>query len=296
MTSIVDDLLRALDLEAIDRSAFRGESLQVGWHRIFGGLVIAQAAVAATRTVPRRPLHSLHGYFLLPGDPAQPIEYRTDVLRDGGSFSTCSVTALQNGTRIFTALASFHAPELGFDHAAGMPPVPPPEDLPEDIELVGRFGDRLPGIVRRQLEIARPIELRPVDTDRVLRAGTAGPHPVRQAVWMRARSALPDDDAVHRAVLAYASDMTLLDTALIAHGTSVFDAGLQVASLDHALWFHRPCRADDWLLYSEDTPSSFGSRGFTRGQIFTRSGTLVASVAQEGLMRRRRGNGFLPKK
>ncbi len=278
------------------RSTVRGESLQVGLHRIFGGLVVAQAAVAAARTVPHRPPHSLHGYFLLPGDPGQAIDYRTDVLREGGSFSTCSVTALQNGTRIFTALASFHAPEPGFDHAADMPSVPPPEDLPEDIDLIARFGDRLPETVRRQLELARPIELRPVDTDRVLRAGTAGPHPIRQAVWMRARSALPDDESVHRAVLAYASDMTLLDTALIAHGTSVFDARLQAASLDHALWFHRPCRADDWLLYSEDTPSSFGSRGFTRGQIFTRAGTLVASAAQEGLMRRRQGRASLPKK
>ena len=296
MTSIVDDLLRVLDLETLGPTGFRGTSLQVGWRRIFGGMVIAQAAVAAERTVPHRPLHSLHGYFLLPGDPSRTIEYGTEMLRDGGSFSTCSVTAMQHGARIFTALASFHAPERGLEHAAAMPPVPPPDDLLEDTDLIARFGDRLPANVRHQLEMTRPIELRPVDADRFSRAGTAGPHPARQSVWMRARSALPDDDAIHRAVLAYASDMTLLDTALIAHGRSVFDADLQVASLDHALWFHRPCRADDWLLYSEDTPNSFGSRGFTRGQIFTRDGVLVASVCQEGLMRRRQGKALSPKK
>ena len=296
MTSIVEDLLRVLDLERLGSTGFRGTSLQVGWRRIFGGLVIAQATVAAERTVPHRPLHSLHGYFLLPGDPGRTIEYGTEVLRDGGSFSTCSVTAMQNGARIFTALASFHAPERGFEHAADMPPVPSPDDLPEDTDLISRFGERLPANVRHHLEMLRPIELRPVDAERFNRAGTTGPHPTGQSVWMRVRSILPDDAAIHRAVLAYASDMTLLDTALIAHGRSVFDADLQVASLDHALWFHRPCRADDWLLYSEETPTSFGSRGFTRGHIFTRNGVLVASVCQEGLMRRRQGGASMPKK
>ena len=287
MASAVDELLRALDLQPLGMLTFRGVSPQVGWKRIFGGLVIAQAAVAATRALPLRSLHSLHGYFLLPGDPGLPIDYRTEIVRQGGSFSACRVTAVQNEASIFMASASLHAPGEGLEHAAEMPAVPRPDELPDEAELMARFGDRLPVHVRRQLEITRPIEIRPVDTERFGRAGTSGPHPTRQFVWMRAREALPDDEALHRAVLAYASDMTLLDTALIAHGRSVFDADLQVASLDHALWLHRPCRADEWFLYAEDSPVAFGNRGFARGQIFTQAGRLVASVAQEGLMKQR---------
>ena len=294
MISAIEQLLQVLHLEPVG-AAHRGHSLQVGWRRIFGGLVVAQAAVAASHSVRERPLHSLHGYFLAPGDPARPIDYRPDLLRRGGSFSTCSVTAYQGDTAIFSMVASFHTAAAGLDHAAKMPEVPRPEDLPDEAELMARFGAGLSDEVRRQLSIERPIELRLVDTERFGRAGKAGPHPVRQFVWMRARAQLADDPALHRAVLTYASDMTLLDTALIAHGRSVFDPDLQVASLDHALWLHRPCRVDEWLLYAADAPNAWGTRGFTRGQIFARDGALVASVAQEGLMRHRRDRAVLPK-
>ena len=288
MAFTVDDLLGILDLEILGPDLFRGRSPQVGWLRIFGGLVIAQAVVAATRTVEDRPLHSLHAYFLRPGDPDVPIVYAVSRLRDGGSFTGRSCVAQQNGVPILTLSASFHVPEAGFDHAAAMPDVPPPDALPGEAEMMRLLAGHLPAAVRRAIERERPIEVRPVDSDRYLRAGSAGSHPRGQAVWMRTRSALPDDPALHVAVLAYLSDMTLLDTALIAHGRSVFDPDLQVASLDHAMWFHRPGRADAWLLYAQDSPSASGARGFVRGQIFTEDNVLVASVAQEGLMRRRR--------
>ncbi len=281
------DLNAILDLEPIERTIFRGRSPQVGWQRVFGGLVIAQALVAAGRTVEGRPPHSLHGYFLLPGDPAVPIVYEVERLRDGGSFTTRSCAAIQHGRPIFSLTASFQACETGLDHAAAMPDVPPPEALPDEAEIMRRHADRMPAAVRRYFERQRPIEMRPTDLGQFLRVGAAGPHPRAQAIWMRISAPLPDDPCVQAAALAYLSDMTLLDTALIAHGRSVFDPDLQVASLDHALWFHRPVRTDDWLLYAEDSPNASGGRGFTRGQLFSRDGQLVASVAQEGLIRRR---------
>ena len=284
----VDDLVSILDLETLEPSLFRGRSPDVGWHRIFGGLVVAQAVVAATRTVADRPIHSLHGYFLRPGDPAASLLYEVSRLRDGGSFTTRQCTARQHGEAIFCLSASFHRPEAGFDHAATMPDVPPPDSLPDEADMLRRIAPHLPAAVRRAFERERPLELRPVDIERFVRAGTPGPHPRHQAVWIRTRSRLPDDASLHAAVLAYLSDMTLLDTVLIAHGRSVFEPDLQVASLDHALWFHRACRPDEWLLYAEDSPNASGARGLARGQIFSRDGRLVASVAQEGLVRVRR--------
>ena len=287
MSFTATDLLDILQLETIEENIFRGRSPQVGWQRVFGGLVISQALVAASQTVTDRPPHSLHGYFMLPGDPATPIIYEVERLRDGRSFATRRCTAIQHGQPIFTLAASFQTEEPGLDHALAMPDVPRPEDLPNETELLRRFGARLPEAVRRYFERERPLELRPVDLTRYgPQVGPAAPEPV-QRIWMRVTGPLGDDPAIHRAALAYMSDMTLLDTALVPHRRSLFDPGLQVASLDHALWFHRPFRADDWLLYAQDSPSSGGARGLTRGLIYAPDGTLVASVAQEGLIRER---------
>ncbi len=286
MSAAVQSLLSILDLEPLERNLFRGRSPQVGWQRVFGGQVIGQALVAASRTVEaERPVHSLHGYFMRPGDPAVPIIYEVDRIRDGGSFTTRRVVAIQHGQAIFSMSASFQAVEEGLEHQLPMPDVPMPEELPSEAELKERFLARAPEAVRRYWERDRPIEIRPVDTTHYFTRQRLEP---AQNVWVRASAPLPDDPQVHSCVLAYASDMTLLDTALFAHGTSVFDKDLQVASLDHALWFHRPVRADEWLLYSEDSPAAAAGRGFTRGTLFTRDGVLVASVAQEGLIRVRK--------
>lgn len=284
--SAVDSLLEILDLEVLEHNLFRGMSPQVGWQRVFGGQVIGQALVAASRTVEdSRPVHSLHGYFLRPGDPSVPIVYEVDRIRDGGSFTTRRVVAIQHGQAIFSMSASFHQREEGLDHQIDMGKVPMPEDLPSEAELKEKFLAVAPDSVKRYWQRERPVELKPVDLTHYFSREKLEPN---QAVWVRASSRLPDDARIHSCVLAYASDMTLLDTALFAHGTSVFDPRLQVASLDHALWFHRPFRADEWLLYAEDSPSASGGRGFTRGSLYTREGVLVASVAQEGLIRVRR--------
>lgn len=284
-SAAIDGLLKILDLEPLEHNLFRGMSPQVGWQRVFGGQVIGQALVAASRTVvDERLAHSLHGYFLRPGDPSVPIVYEVDRIRDGGSFTTRRVVAIQHGQAIFSMSASFHAREDGFDHQIDMDNVPMPEDLPSEAELKEKFLAIAPESVRRYWQRERPIELKPVDLAHYFSREKLEP---KQAVWVRASAPLPDDQKIHSCVLAYASDMTLLDTALFAHGTSVFDTRLQVASLDHALWFHRPFRADEWLLYAEDSPSAWGGRGFTRGALYTRDGLLVASSAQEGLIRMR---------
>ena len=287
MSFTVADLLDILALEPLEENIFRGRSPQVGWQRVFGGLVIAQSLVAAARTVPDRPPHSLHGYFLLPGDPAAPILYEVERLRDGRSFSTRRCTAIQHGRPIFSLAASFQVEEAGLEHALPMPDVPKPDDLPSEAEWMQRLALHLPEGVRRYFERERPLELRPVDLSRYADARRETARAPVQHIWMRATGPLPDDPAVHRAVLAYLSDMTLLDTALVSHNRTLFEPDLQVASLDHALWFHRPFRADQWLLYSQDSPSTSGSRGFTRGSLFTAEGALVASVTQEGLIRQR---------
>lgn len=290
-SSALRDLVAILDLETLERNLFRGRSPAEGWQRVYGGQVLGQALVAAVRTVePGRVAHSLHAYFLRAGDPTQPIIYEVDGIRDGGSFTTRRVVAIQGGQAMFAMSASFHKGETGFDHASAMPKVPQPEELPNERELVARLVEHLPDNMRRYWERERPIEMRPVDPARY-RARKAR-EPV-QHVWMRANGRLPDDLAIHQCALAYASDFTLLDTALIAHGRQMFDPEVQLASLDHALWLHRPFRADEWLLYAQDSPSAYGARGFCRGQVFTRDGRLVASVAQEGLTRQRRTSFML---
>ena len=286
MTTAVQDLLNILDLEPLEVNLFRGRSPQVGWQRVFGGQVIGQALVAAVRTVDAsRPPHSMHAYFLLPGDPKVPIIYDVDRMRDGKSFTTRRVTARQHGQPIFSMLASFHTDEAGLEHQAKMPDVPPPESLPSEAEMREKNLPMMPDPVRRYYERERPIELRPVEFERYL--GKKFPDG-RFHVWIKTTGRLPDDPAIHQCVLAYTSDMGLLDTALVPHGRTLFEKEFMAASLDHALWLHRPFRADEWLLYAQETPNLHGSRGFGRGLIFTRDGTLVASVAQEGLVRQRR--------
>ena len=285
MARAVDDLLGILDLEPLEHNLFRGSSPQVGWQRVYGGQVVGQALVAACRTVEGRQPHSLHAYFLLGGDPKVPIIYEVDRLRDGGSFTTRRVLAIQHGRAIFAMSASFQVDEPGFDHAGlAMPDVPPPESLPSEVEIRTAMMPRMPDPVRAYYEHERPIEMRFVEFERY----TAGrPMEPRFHVWIRASGRLPDSPAIHQSVLAFASDFTLLDTSLVAHGRTVFERSIQAASLDHALWFHRPFRADEWLLYVQDSPSASGARGFSRGTLFSRDGALVASVAQEGLIRNR---------
>jgi acyl-CoA thioesterase-2 len=282
MPNAVETLLSTLDLEPLERNLYRGMSPQVGWQRVFGGQVIGQALVAAARTVEGRAVHSLHGYFMRPGDPAVPIIYEVDRIRDGNSFTTRRVVAIQHGAAIFTMSASFQIDEPGLDHQLPMPKVPQPEDLPSEAEIAAAYLHNAPEAIRRYWQRERPIEFRPVDLRHYATREKLEP---TQYAWVRAKERLPDDPDIHRCVLAYASDMTLLDTSLFAHGRSIFDLDLQAASLDHAMWFHRPFRADEWLLYATDSPSASGGRGFTRGSMFSRDGRLVASVAQEGLVR-----------
>jgi len=284
MPSPVSDLLSILDLEQLDLNLFRGRSPRSKWQRVFGGQVIAQALVAAIRTVDGRPPHSLHAYFILPGDPKRPIICDVDRVRDGRSFTTRRVTARQHGHPIFSMLASFHVEEPGLSHQEPMPPIPPPDELPGSLEARRHLLPAMPGPVRSYFERERPIDLRPVD-DRY--GGKAIPDG-RFHMWIRANERLPDDPAIHQCALAYASDLTLLDTSLVPHGRTLFEPEFMAASLDHALWIHRPFRADDWLLYAQESPNLHGGRGFSRGSIFSRDGTLVASVAQEGMVRHRR--------
>lgn len=284
MSNVINDLVSILDLESIEVNLFRGHSPQTGWQRVFGGQVIGQALVAACRTVEDRAPHSLHAYFILPGDPKVPIIYEVDRPRDGKSFTTRRVTAIQHGNVIFSMMVSFQREEQGFDHQADMPDVPPPEKLPGDGILKGPVLDMMPEAVRRYFESERPLDLRPVEFDRYF--GRKYPDG-RVNIWIKTSGALPDDPMIHRCALAYASDMSLLDAVMARYGRTLFDRRVMPASLDHAMWFHRPFRADEWLLYSQDSPNACGARGFARGQIFKRDGTLVASVAQEGVIRLR---------
>jgi acyl-CoA thioesterase-2 len=276
-------LLALLDLEQIEDNIFRGHSPPEPVQRVFGGQVLAQALVAATRTVDAgRPCHSFHAYFLRPGDPSTPILYEVERSRDGASFTARRVVAIQHGVPIFTLAASFQRVEQGFEHQSQMPVVPPPEDLEDEQQVLLRRPD-MPEAMRAWVARDRAFETRSV-----LSRGL-GDRPARAAVdhiWLKTRGALPDDPAVHRALLAFVSDMSLLDTALLPHGKSIF-SDVRVASLDHALWFHRPFRADEWLLYVQDSPSASGARGFNRGALYARDGRLIASVAQEGLIRPR---------
>jgi acyl-CoA thioesterase-2 len=282
----MEELLSILDLERLEHNLYRGRSPQSGWQRVFGGQVIGQALVAAQRTVDHdRHVHSLHGYFMRPGDPSVPIIYNVDPLRDGKSFATRHVVAIQHGLAIFSLTASFQQDEQGLDHQLPMPAhVPAPEALLNEKELIGQYLDQMPENIRRYWKRERPIEMKPVSLTHYMSREKLPP---QQDIWVRTTGPVPADRALQAAVLAYLSDMTLLDTATFPHGRALFDADIQAASLDHAMWFHRPDPLDGWLLYSQDSPSSSGSRGFTRGSLYARNGTLVASVAQEGLVRLR---------
>lgn len=288
MSDALRALLDLLDLEPLEHNIYRGRNRDIGSGRVYGGQVLAQALVAARRTVEEeRAAHSLHGYFILPGDIQAPIVYFVDRLRDGKSFATRQVTAIQHGRAIFNMSASFHvAEDHGPDHQVEMPDVPPPEELPRELDLVRAVADRIPEPLRSVYTQDRPIDFRPVAPLDLFQPER---RPPAKNVWFRADGRVPDDTLSHQATLAYASDYGLLGTALLPHGLTFQMRKLQAASLDHALWLHRPFRADEWLLYSTDAPSASGARGFTRGSIFTRDGRLVASVAQEGLLRLREG-------
>ncbi|MGR6432862.1 acyl-CoA thioesterase [Rhizobium sp. PAMB 3174] len=281
----METLIATLDLEKLEENLFRGNSPKVGWQRVFGGQVIGQALMAAQRTVPEdRFVHSLHAYFMRPGDPSVPIVYQVERPLDGASFVNRRVLAIQHGNPIFSMSASFHIDEPGFDHQFDMPQVTSPEELIPEQQFKELYLEQAPEPVRRYWARERPIELRPVSLKHYISKEKLSPF---QDVWVRATGPVPNMRHFQAAVLAYLSDMTLLDTSLFPYGVSVFDPSVQAASLDHAMWFHRPCTLDDWLLYVEDSPSAFGARGMTRGSLYSRDGTLVASVAQEGLIRRR---------
>ena len=279
----LDDLYDLLDLEYIEHNIFRGRSIDIGSGTVFGGQALAQSLVAAQRTVDDdRAPHSMHGYFILPGDVDAPIVYEVDRLRDGKSFTTRRIVAIQHGRAIFNMAASFHRTEDGMEHQSDMPDVPGPTSLPRELDLVREVEDQIPEELRSFYTRERPIEFRPVDP---VDPFAPTEKPPSHAVWLKARGDLPTDRLTHQSVLAYATDYGLLGTALRPHGLSFVMPDLQLATLDHSLWFHRSFRADEWLLYTMDSPSASGARGFTRGQIFSEDGTLVASVAQEGLMR-----------
>jgi acyl-CoA thioesterase-2 len=285
MDDTLATVIRQLDLEPLGEDRFRGDSRDTGAPSVYGGQVVAQALVAAERTIEGRVPHSLHAYFLLPGDQAAPIEYRVERTRDGGSFSARRVVAVQGDRTIFVTMVSLQAPEDGLEHAAAMPEVPPPEALPSFAELRERWlADADAGAVDPRvaavLRAGRAFEFRPVDPMNPLRPAPREP---RQAAWFRAAGRVPDDARLHRALLAYASDTALAGTPLRPHGLAW--PRTRLASIDHALWFHRPARVDEWLLYAMDSPSAQGARGLARGLVFDRGGRLVASVAQEALFR-----------
>jgi acyl-CoA thioesterase-2 len=278
----LDGLIELLDLEELEVNIFRGRSPEEPRQRVFGGQVAGQALVAAGRTVERGIVHSLHAYFLRPGDVAAPILYQVDRIRDGRTFTTRRVVAIQHGKAIFHLSASFQPEEPGPDHQIPMPEAPDPDTLPTYEERIAPLLDRMPEGLRQWMTRDRPIDVRAVDFVDPF-------HPVArppsQLVWIRAHGRLPDPLLLHQCIVAYASDLSLLDTATLPHAIAWNDPGYVMASLDHAMWFHRPFRADEWLLYAQESPSAHGARGFTMGHLFTREGTIVVSVAQEGLIR-----------
>jgi acyl-CoA thioesterase-2 len=278
----LDALLDLLDLEQIEVNIFRGRSPDETVQRVFGGQVAGQALVAAGRTVPAdRPVHSLHAYFIRPGDPAAPLVYTVERVRDGHSFTTRRVSAVQHGRTIFTLSASFHRAESGLEHAMPMPDVPPPEDLEQNsLRLERALGVSLPAHYRDS-----PIDVRSAGPLSIEAERDPSLRTAHNLVWLRVTGELPDDPLLHVCLMTYASDLTLLDTVLIEHGVSWFDGRTSGASLDHAMWFHRPFRADQWLLYAQESPVAYGGRGLARGEVFTADGELVVSVVQEGLIR-----------
>ncbi|WP_434135861.1 acyl-CoA thioesterase II [Pseudomonas luteola] len=285
MSTVLDDLVALLSLESIEENLYRGRSQDLGFPQLFGGHVLGQALSAASQTVDAsRQVHSLHGYFLRPGDVTIPVVYEVDRVRDGGSFTTRRVTAIQKGKPIFFCSASFQGLEPGFEHQSEMPDVPDPDSLASELDYIQQFAQFIPEPTREKLLAPKPIEIRPV---KVTHPFDPEPTAPSRHVWFRANGQLPDNPALHRYLLAYASDFNLLPTSLLPHGISYWNKEMQVASLDHALWFHQPLRVDEWLLYSMDSPWAGGARGLCRGSIYNRAGQLVASVAQEGLIRKR---------
>lgn len=288
-STVLRELIDLLRLEKIEENLFRGDSQDLGWGTVFGGQVLGQALSAAAQTVPEeegepRPVHSLHGYFLRPGKVDRPVVYQVDRIRDGRSFTTRRVVAIQDGKAIFNLSASFQRIEVGFEHQDEIPEVPGPEGLLSELELAHKFADQIPLMLRKRALSDRPIEIRPVSPVNPMSPGV---QPPVRATWYKTIEPLPDEPALHRYLLAYASDFHFLTTAMQPHGVSWLTPKMQVASLDHAMWFHRPFRMDEWLLHTVESPSASGARGLVRGQFYTRDGRLVASTVQEGLMRRR---------
>ena len=286
---VLDELVKLLALERLEENLFRGQSQDLGWGTVFGGQVLGQALSAAVQTVPGpRQVHSLHAYFLLPGDVAKPIVYDVDRIRDGRSFTTRRVVAIQNGHAIFNLAASFQVDEPGFEHQDEMPVgVAAPESLPTEQERIAASPllAKFPPVIRARALAERPFEMRPVEGDADF--VSPSPQPARRMVWLRTIGPLPDEPALHRYLLAYASDHAFVTTSLLPHGVTWLSPGMQVASLDHVMWFHAPFRVDEWLLHVMDSPRAHGGRGLVRGRVFTQDGRLVASTAQEGLIRRR---------
>jgi acyl-CoA thioesterase-2 len=282
MNQLLDDLIKVMTLERLEMNLFRGQSRDIGSPQVFGGQVLGQALVAATATADDRVVHSLHAYFLRRGDFNSPIVYEVDRALDGKHFSSRRVVAIQHGKQIFNMSASFQLPEAGLEHQNSMPDVPPPESLRDRESHYREVLDQIPAAARRMLQQKRPFEFRPVQPTDHLRREKSAP---LKYMWFRTVDKLPNEEALHRCLLAYVSDFHLLDTALKPHGISIASPTLAIASVDHAMWFHRSVRVDDWLLYAIDSPSASGARGFARGSVFARDGRLVASAAQEGLMR-----------
>jgi len=285
MQAVLQQLIDVLQLREIKPLHFEGISDDLGFKNVFGGQVCGQALMAAYKSVEGRLAHSLHGYFLRPGDPNQSIEYEVQIIRDGRSFSARRVIARQQDKEIFTLNASFQTHEEGFEHQFPMPPSKPPEELASELEMRRQFKHLIPERIREQFTRDRPIEIRPVDPIDYINPERREPF---KQNWFKAVAKLPDDPALHHCVLTYASDFGLLGTSLLPHGVSFAQKGMQVTSLDHAVWFHRPLRADQWLLYDMDSPSASNGRGFNRGNIYNQNGELVASVCQEALIRQRR--------
>jgi len=286
MSAVLDELVKLLALEKIEENLFRGQSQDLGWGTVFGGQVLGQALSAAVQTVgPERAVHSLNAYFLRPGDVSKPIVYDVDRIRDGKSFATRRVVAIQNGEAIFNMAASFHVHEDGFEHQDDMPEAPPPEACPSDRDRYRPIADKLPPFLRERLLADHPFDIRIAGASQdPFRPEKQAP---RRLAWIRATGTLPDDPSLHPYLLAYASDHAFVTTALLPHGVTWLSGGMQVASLDHVMWFHRPFRVDEWLLHVMDGPSASGARGLVRGRVFTQDGRLVASTAQEGVLRRR---------
>jgi acyl-CoA thioesterase II len=285
MDQRLKDLLQLLELERLELNLFRGTSRDIGSPQVFGGQVLGQALSAASATVEDRVVHSLHAYFLRRGDCNAPIIYEVDRSLDGHSFSNRRIVAIQHGQQIFNMTASFQVAESGFEHQIRMPQVPAAESLPDSAGPPPQLLARVPERVRRFYEQPRPFEFRPVQPIEYLRPRREAP---AREIWFRTVGALGDDEMLHRRLLAYVSDFFLLDTATLPHGTSLLTPTVVMASIDHAMWFHRPLRVDDWLLYAMQSPSASGARGFSRANVFTRDGKLVASAAQEGLLRVRK--------